>query len=367
MHELHVASKITTISQRNTADFAFDKAAADPRAVALRRRVKGAWADVTTQQFADELTAVAKGLIAAGIGAGDRVAVMSKTRYEWTVADFALFTVGAVVVPIYETSSAEQVQWILSDSGATAIFVESADACRARRVRPRQGPGPGARVAVRGRGDPGTREERRRRRRRRRGQAARRGDPRRSRVDHLHVRHHRPARRAASSPTAASSCRCLELLDELDDFFNAQTSTLLFLPIAHVFGRVIEIGSIAAGCTLGHTADVKNLLDDLAGFKPTFVLAVPRVFEKVYNTAKQRAHADGKGRIFDRAEAVAIGYSKAHGRRLGTAAAQARSTRCSTGSSTSGCAPRSAATAWPRCPAARRSVPGSATSSAASA
>jgi long-chain acyl-CoA synthetase len=105
--------------------------------------------------------------------------------------------------------------------------------------------------------------------------------------------------------------QALELLDELATFFNERTSTLLFLPIAHVFGRVIEIGAIASGCTLGHTPDVKNLLDDLAGFKPTFVLAVPRVFEKVYNTAKQRAHADGKGRIFDHAETVAIAYSEA--------------------------------------------------------
>jgi long-chain acyl-CoA synthetase len=104
---------------------------------------------------------------------------------------------------------------------------------------------------------------------------------------------------------------CVELLEGLDDFFNEQTSTLLFLPIAHVFGRAIEIGALAGGCTLGHTADVKNLMADLAGFKPTFVLAVPRVFEKVYNTAKQRAHASGKGKIFDRAESVAIAYSEA--------------------------------------------------------
>jgi long-chain acyl-CoA synthetase len=102
----------------------------------------------------------------------------------------------------------------------------------------------------------------------------------------------------------------VELLDLLEDFFNADTSTLLFLPIAHVFGRAIEIGALAAGCTLGHTADVKNLIEDLGAFKPTFVLAVPRVFEKVYNTAKQKAHADGKGRIFDRAETVAIKYSE---------------------------------------------------------
>jgi long-chain acyl-CoA synthetase len=103
----------------------------------------------------------------------------------------------------------------------------------------------------------------------------------------------------------------VELREGLQDFFNEQTSTLLFLPIAHVFGRAIEIGALAASCTLGHTPDVKNLLPDLAEFKPTFVLAVPRVFEKVYNTAKQKAHAEGKGKIFDRAEAVAIAYSEA--------------------------------------------------------
>jgi long-chain acyl-CoA synthetase len=126
VHELHVASKITTVSQSNTADFVFDNAASRPGHIALRRRVNGTWVDVTATEFADEVTAVAKGLIAAGISSGDRVAVMSKTRYEWTVADFALFTVGAVVVPIYETSSAEQVEWIASDSGARGIFVETA-------------------------------------------------------------------------------------------------------------------------------------------------------------------------------------------------------------------------------------------------
>jgi long-chain acyl-CoA synthetase len=103
---------------------------------------------------------------------------------------------------------------------------------------------------------------------------------------------------------------CTELAEILESFFNKTTSTLLFLPIAHVFGRVIEIGALYVGCTLGHTADVKNLLDDLAAFRPTFVLAVPRVFEKVYNSAKQRAHASGKGKIFDKAEAVAIAYSE---------------------------------------------------------
>src|SRR3954451_1430050 len=125
MQELHVASTITTITQTNTADFVFDNAKSRPQPLALRHRVGGAWADVTAEQFAEEVARVAKGLIASGIQPGDRVAVMSKTRYEWTVADFAIFTIGAVVVPIYETSSAEQVEWILSDSAARAIFVET--------------------------------------------------------------------------------------------------------------------------------------------------------------------------------------------------------------------------------------------------
>jgi len=310
--ELHVASKITTITQSNTADFVFDRAAQDPQHVALRRRDSEAWNDISAQQFAGEVSAAAKGLISAGIAAGDRIAVMSKTRYEWTVADFAGFTVGAAVVPIYETSSAEQVQWILGDSGARAVFVETAEhAALVESVRNDlsalehvwQFDG-GALDTL---GDAGKEVS----------------------DDDLHER-----RRSVSLDDLASiiytsgttgrpkGCelthRCfvvqaLELLDLLANFFNAETSTLLFLPIAHVFGRVIEIGSLASGCTLGHTADVKNLIEDLGGFRPTFVLAVPRVFEKVYNSAKQKAHADRRGPIFDRAEAVAIAYSEALG------------------------------------------------------
>jgi long-chain acyl-CoA synthetase len=310
VQELHVASKVTTLTQTNTADFVYDNAATKPQHVALRRRVGGAWANVTTRQFADEVTAVAKGLIASGIAGGDRVAVMSKTRYEWTVADFALFTVGAVVVPIYETSSAEQVEWILSDSGAKGIFVETAEhAGIVESVRPST---PDLEhvwqfddnvVATLTKAGAGIADDE--------------VGKRRSGVQLDDLASIIYTSGTTGRPKGCElTHRCfvtesVELLDLLDEFFNAETSTLLFLPIAHVFGRAIEIGALAAGCTLGHTADVKNLLDDLAGFKPTFVLAVPRVFEKVYNTAKQRAHADGKGRIFDRAESVAIAYSQA--------------------------------------------------------
>ena len=125
MRELSVASKAPNPRQHNTADYVFENAASFPDRVALRRRVDGEWRDVSSAVFGAEVLALAKGLIAAGVEAGDRIALMSKTRYEWTLIDFAVLSIGAVVVPIYETSSAEQVEWILSDSGATAIFVET--------------------------------------------------------------------------------------------------------------------------------------------------------------------------------------------------------------------------------------------------
>ena len=310
MRELHVASNITTLTTTNVADLVFDNAANRPEHVALRRRVDGAWVDVTAKQFADEVTAVAKGLLAAGLDSGDRIAVMSKTRYEWTVLDFAGFTAGVAVVPIYETSSAEQVEWILSDSGARAAIVETdthvgivesvrsntPDLANVWQIEK------GALETLVATGKDVSDEEITKRRQS-------------ITLDDL-------ASIIYTSGTTGrpKGCQLLhrnfvnefnELQTVLESFFNEQTSTLLFLPIAHVFGRVIEIGALHAGCTLGHTADVKNLLGDLAGFKPTFVLAVPRVFEKVYNTAKQNAHGSGKGKIFDKAEAVATAYSEA--------------------------------------------------------
>jgi long-chain acyl-CoA synthetase len=310
VRELHVPSNVGALTQTNTADFIFENAAERPQHVALRRRDNGVWVDVTARQFADGVTELAKGLIAAGIGHGDRVAVMSKTRYEWSLADFALFAVGAVVVPIYETSSAEQVEWILSDSGARAVFVETpahrelVESVRAQTpdlasVWLFEGDDLSTLAAQGTAVEDSTVNERRHA----------------VTLDDL-------ASIIYTSGTTGRPKGCqlvhrnfvtevTELLDLLADFFNQDTSTLLFLPIAHVFGRAIHVGALAAGCTLGHSPDVKNLLDDLAGFKPTFVLAVPRVFEKVYNTAKQKAHAEGKGRIFDWAEQTAIAYSEA--------------------------------------------------------
>jgi long-chain acyl-CoA synthetase len=310
VRELYVASNVTSLIENNTADFVFESAVNRPEHVALRRRVDGAWSDVTAAAFAAEVTAAAKGLIAAGIEAGDRVAVMSKTRYEWTVADLALFTVGAVVVPIYETSSAEQVEWILADSGAKGAFVETNG--HAEIVESVRAKAPALAAVWQFDEDAiGTLTES--------GKDVSDDEATKRResvsLDDL-------ASIIYTSGTTGRPKGCqlnhrsfisevVELRDGLQEILNEGTSTLLFLPIAHVFGRAIEIGALASGCTLGHTADVAHLLDDLADFKPTFVLAVPRVFEKVYNSAKQKAHASGKGKIFDRAESVAIAFSEA--------------------------------------------------------
>ena len=310
MRELQVASNVPSLTENNTADFVFANAQTRPEHVALRRRVGGAWTDVTSAQFAKEVTDVAKGLVAAGIQHGDRVAVMSKTRYEWTVVDIALFTIGAVVVPIYETSSAEQVEWILSNSGARGVFVETSEHADIVESVRAQAPdlvhvwtfdNDDLSRLVSGGTEVGDDEITKRR------ESVHLDDP--ASIIYTSGTTGRPKGCQLNHRSFISEV--VELRAGLDEFFNEDTSTLLFLPIAHVFGRAIEIGALAGGCTLGHTADVKNLLDDLAGFKPTFVLAVPRVFEKVYNTAKQRAHGSGKGKIFDRAEAIAIAYSEA--------------------------------------------------------
>jgi long-chain acyl-CoA synthetase len=299
-----------TPAQNSAAQYVFDNAKNRPDLVSLRVRTGDHWSDVTGREFAQQVLAVAKGLLAAGIEPGERVGLMSKTRYEWTLFDFAILAIGAVVVPIYETSSAEQVEWILSDSGAKSVVIESpAHAAMVDEVRARTPElvnvwqidadavetltAAGAELAdedVYKRTDATT-----------------------------------PSDLASLIYTSGTTgrpkgCELIhqnflsevsEISTSQPNLFNTETSTLLFLPVAHVFGRAIQMGAIATGCTLGHTADIKNLIADFAVFKPTFVLSVPRVFEKVYNTAKQKAHADGKGPIFDRAERVAIAYSEA--------------------------------------------------------
>lgn len=311
VREYSVAATVTPEQRHGVADYVFANAAERPDLGAIRRQDSGGnWFDVSSLAFAGEVVDVARGLIAAGIEAGDRVALMSRTRYEWTVADFAIFAVGAVTVPIYETSSAEQVEWILTDSQAKAGFVETTahrDLVESvRAAAPALGPVwvfdddamttvPALGTAV----SPAQVHERR---------AAVRPEDLAS-IIYTSGTTGRP--KGCELTHANFLGEVTQVVVGLSQLFNPQSSTLLFLPLAHVFGRAIEIGAIATGTTLGHTPDVSTLIEDLGTFQPHFVLSVPRVFEKVFNTAKQRAHVDGKGKIFDHAAQVAIDYSSA--------------------------------------------------------
>ncbi len=285
-----------------------------PETVALSRRTgAGApWTDVTAAQFLHEVRRTAKGLVAAGIQPQDRVALVAKTRYEWTLLDYAIWYTGAVTVPVYETSSREQLTWILCDSGSRAVLVETArhasvveeirDEVHVEHLWTIEGPNEAVSL-LQALGETVTDEA-------------------------------LESRRAAVTPQDAATIiytsgttgrpkGCVlthgnfmfELetaTSELAPLFDTEgASTLLFLPLAHVFARIIQVGAIKQRVRLGHTADIRRLVDDLGEFRPTFVLAVPRVFEKVFNTASQRAASEGRGRIFDRATDVAIAYSRA--------------------------------------------------------
>jgi long-chain acyl-CoA synthetase len=299
----------------NLTDPVWENAEKYPRTPQFACNVGGRWRDVDCARFRDEVVAVARGLIASGVEPGQRVALMSRTRYEWTLIDYAIWAAGGVTVPIYETSGPEQVQWILADSGAVACFVETdahlSHVITVRPALPELGHvwqiestdlSPSAVAELTELGTVVAAEEVDRRREQ-------------TGADDL-------ATLIYTSGTTGRPKGCVlthrnlmtdiaNALPGLDDLFHPGSSTLLFLPLAHGFARLIQTGVVAARVRTAHTADTKNLVATMQEFRPTFVLAVPRVFEKVYNTARQRAHADGKGAIFDRAERVAIAYSEA--------------------------------------------------------
>ncbi|MET9264449.1 long-chain fatty acid--CoA ligase [Amycolatopsis sp. NPDC004079] len=312
MREYSAPAGKPVTDDENLADVVWANAERFSDVVSFRRQVEGTWLDVTAKDFADQVAAVAKGLIAAGVGHGDRVALMSKTRYEWTLVDFAIWAAGAVTVPIYETSSPEQVYWILSDSAAKAVVVETGahreaiDEISGRlstleHTWQIEGDSPavdeltalGAEVSDE---DLHTR---------RRGVTANET----ATIVYTSGTTGRPKGVELTHRNLLAEIRAdIEAFPELMEQGN---SLLCFLPLAHILARAIAITALTARVTLGHTPDVKNLVPDLGTFRPTFVVAVPRVFEKVYNTAKQKAHADGKGKIFDAAEATAVAYSEA--------------------------------------------------------
>jgi long-chain acyl-CoA synthetase len=270
----------------------------------------GGWEDVTAGDFLTRVREVAGGLAASGIEPGDRVALLSRTRFEWTLLDYAIWFAGAVSVPVYETASAEQIEWILTDSGATAMVVETADhLARLERVRHRietldhvwcLAQDDLEALATAGLPYPEDDLERLRTR---------------AGPDSL-------ATLVYTSGTTGRPKGCMlthgnfmfELgaaTGELDELFAQEdASTLLVLPLAHVFARVIAVGAVRSRVRLGHCSDVRRLLEDMTTFRPTFMLAVPRVFEKVFNLASQESVADGRGRLFDRAAETAIAYSR---------------------------------------------------------
>ncbi|MCX4549032.1 AMP-dependent synthetase/ligase [Streptomyces sp. NBC_01387] len=317
VREVSVPPLVHPVEQGSLADIPFDNAHQAPEeAVLSRKQPDGSWADVSALDFAYEVQAVAKGLIAEGLRAGDRIAIMARTTYEWTLLDFAAWAAGLVTVPVYPTSSAFQARWILQDSGAVACAVEDKEQARLISAERRQLPGlvhlwefdTGAVALLKRAG---------------------RDIPDQAVAD----------RRATRSPSSVATLiytsgttgrpkgcvlthgnffaevdNAIELLHPV--FKSVSTdpaSTLLFLPLSHVFGRMVAIGCMRARVRLGHAPSIRteDLLTDLAGFRPTFLLAIPYVLEKVYNTGRATAEQMGRASSFDRAARIAQRYGEA--------------------------------------------------------
>ncbi|MFE0351322.1 AMP-dependent synthetase/ligase [Streptomyces griseoluteus] len=299
------------------ADAVFDNARTDPLHIALGRKDdQGRWRDVTAAEFRDEVVALAKGLLAQGVRFGDRVAIMSRTRYEWTLFDFALWTIGAQVVPVYPTSSAEQCFWMLHDAEVTSAVVEHED--HAMTIATVIGRLPRLRRlwqldanCVRELYDAGAHLD--------------------DEVVHRHRKAVTPDSTATVIYTSGTTGRpkgCV--LSHANFMFEADTvirrwesvfhskkgdeaSTLLFLPLAHVFGRMVEVAALRGRVRFGHQPQLHAaaLLPDLAAFRPTFILAVPYIFEKVFNSARRKAEKDGKAAPFEKAVEVSVKYAEA--------------------------------------------------------
>ena len=310
MNEISIPPLVPAATAGNLTDLIAKRAWFEPEHVIMSRPLGEGWQPVTAREAEEEIRATAKGLIASGVQIGDRVAIMARTRYEWTILDFATWFAGAVVVPVYDTSSAEQIDWILNDSHSVAIIVETpALAELVKTVQPSHTRNMWTmtddvltvlREAGKHIGD-----------------------------DEIDRRRNAlvPSSLATLIYTSGTTgkpkgvqlthgnflAECGNVVQGASELFlKPGGSTLLFLPIAHVFGRMVEIGAIASGLHMAHCSDpVGRLPMDLASFKPTFVLAVPRIFEKIYNGAEAKAEAAGKGDIFRKAAAVAIAYSEA--------------------------------------------------------
>jgi len=309
MNEITIPAIIPTAVAGNLTNLIAERAWFEPERIIVSRPLGDGWQAVTAKDYEAEIRSVAKGLIASGIAFGDRVAIMAKTRYEWTVLDFAIWYAGAVPVPIYETSSAEQVDWILTDSAAVAIIVETPALVElVKPVMPASCKNlwnitDNALATLTAAGKSVSDDEISKRREALKPEtlatliytSGTTGKPK-----GVHLTHGNFLSECGNVVNGAS-----------DLFLKPGGSTLLFLPVAHVFGRMVQIGAITAGLHLAHCSDITKLPTDLGTFKPTFVLAVPRIFEKIFNGAEAKAAAAGKGKIFHKAADVAVAYSMA--------------------------------------------------------
>jgi long-chain acyl-CoA synthetase len=310
VREFSVPASFTIGANDNIVSAVFSHERDDPNYVIFQRMVNGNWTDVTCGQAAAEVRAVALGLIAEGVQPGDRVAILSATRYEWVILDYAILAVGGVTVPIYETSSAEQVRWVLQDSGAVLAFTENE--AHTQMVNELHGDLPDLRKVLHIEGG-GVDEV---------SQTGVGTDAKEltKRLDGL--RSADPATLIYTSGTTGKPKGCqlthANLLSEtrgtascFPTLLRRGERLLVFLPLAHVLSRALSITAFANKVTLGYTSDIKNLVPMLQKFKPTIVVSVPRVFEKVYNTAELNAQDSGKGKIFELAVQTAIAWSEA--------------------------------------------------------
>jgi long-chain acyl-CoA synthetase len=314
MQEISVPPKYGVKPGDNVTDDLFINAENWPRSVGLKRKLNGTWQGVTWREFAEQVRAVAAGFIAAGIRPGDRVALMSRTRFEWTLLDYAILTAGGVTVPIYPTSSLEQVEWILRDSSAVTVVAETDDhaqmlvSLRAglpalTHVWEIDGGRFGGLEDIKAGGagvTPAQIEDRRRTR----------GAADLAKIVYTSGTTGRPKGCMLSHGNIVANTRNCMLNDGFTKVFHENASTLLFLPLAHSYAQLIQCGAIYSRTILG-LVDMTDAVTELPAYQPTAVLSVPRLWEKAYNTAKRTAGTGARGRIFSWAETTATAYSRA--------------------------------------------------------